>query len=292
MTDPLSITAGVIAVVTLAYDSGKTLYEFINGILEAPKALKDMNGDLAAIQKVLNSLKVELEGTPDATLSAGLKKFLNDIKPSLEGCTEACDEFKAKLVKVTSHSTEAHTSKRDRIKLQFQDKEISAFKYRMASYKATLSIALEYASLKTTTDNSKAIQALESKIEIAMTSISGQIQGVEIGMQALSDFDTQKNELMAAMEQQSLALAQCLKACTTALSSTSESSGHKYLYTKAIGNAIQLVGNVGQTGTGGTSHTYSQVIGENDAQQVVGDVEGQIALAMFRQHRQDAKGSG
>lgn len=119
-----------------------------------------------------------------------------------------------------------------------------------------------------------------------MAGISGQIQGVEIGMQTLADFDTQKNELMAAMEQQSLALAQCLKACTSALSSTAERSGHKYLYTRGIGNAIQLIGNVGQTGTGGAAHEYAQVIGEGDAMQIVGDTEGKVALDIFRERLQ------
>jgi uncharacterized protein YoxC len=150
MPDPLSITASVIAVATLAYSSSKKLYEFVQSIQEAPKTLKDMNSDLAALQKVLNSLIEQLTTTPVEDVSVGLKGCLEDIKPSLKGCSEACDEFNAKLAKITSHSTEDHTSKRDKIKLQFQDKEILAFKYRISSYKATLSLALEFASLYVT----------------------------------------------------------------------------------------------------------------------------------------------
>jgi hypothetical protein len=135
-------------------------------------------------------------------------------------------------------------------------------------------------------DNAKAIQSFSTKIESTMNSIAGQIQGIEIGMQAISDFGPQKNELLATLEQQSLGLAQCLKACTAVLSSTAEISGHKYLYTKSLGNAMQLIGNVGQTSIGGASHTYNSVIGDNESEQVVGDVEGQVALAMFREHRQ------
>lgn len=147
MTDPLSVSAGVIAVVALAYNSSKALYEFVKDIHGAPKTLKDLKVDLEALQQVLNSLRAKLDGVPNANLSDSLKWLLDDINPPLEGCAEACEEFHTRLMKITPNSNESHTSFRNKVKLQFQDKDIVAFRYRLGSYKATLNVALSFASL-------------------------------------------------------------------------------------------------------------------------------------------------
>jgi len=120
-----------------------------------------------------------------------------------------------------------------------------------------------------------------------MNTISGQVQGMEIGMQAVAEFGAQKEELIRAMENQNVALAQCLKACTTALSTTTKSLGHEYKYARALDDAIQLVGNVGSVRGGGASHRYNVVLGQDRAQQILGDTEGNVALAILREHRQN-----
>jgi hypothetical protein len=147
MAEAIGLAASVIGVATLAYSSSKALYELLNGIHEAPKTLEFLKTDLGALQKLLSSLEVELKQKPDESLSDGLKKCLEEIEPSLKGCSRACDEFKVKLSKITSNSTEQHFSWRDKGKLLFQEEEITTFRYRLASYKATLNIALSFASL-------------------------------------------------------------------------------------------------------------------------------------------------
>jgi hypothetical protein len=147
MAEAIGLAASVIGIATLACSSSKALYELLDGIYEAPQTLKFLKTDLDALQKLLSSLEAELKHKPDETLSDGLEKCLKEIEPSLKGCLTACDEFKLKLSKIVSHSTEQHTSLRDKVKLQFQEKEITAFRYRLASYKATVNIALSFASL-------------------------------------------------------------------------------------------------------------------------------------------------
>jgi hypothetical protein len=148
MSDPLSITASVAAIATLAYASSKTLYEIIKDIRDAPKSFCELITDLEALQDVLNALKAEFEGNDrDATLSEAQRSCLKELGPSLRGCSDVCDQFKSKLEELMSHSHDGHTSFRDRVKLQFHDKEISAFRFRLASYKSTLSVGLGFASL-------------------------------------------------------------------------------------------------------------------------------------------------
>jgi ethanolamine utilization microcompartment shell protein EutS len=57
----LSIIASTIAVVTLAYKSTKTLVEFIDCLRGAPKLIKDVKGDVEAVQHILKSFELLLE---------------------------------------------------------------------------------------------------------------------------------------------------------------------------------------------------------------------------------------
>jgi hypothetical protein len=147
MAEALGITASVIAIATLAYDSSKRLFEIVDGIRNAHKAISDFKTDIEALQQLLKSLASEIEGTEDANLPERFKKYLEELKPLLNGCSNACLQFEQKISKITSHSDENRTSFRDSVKLQFQEKEILTFRYRLASYKATLNIALTLAYL-------------------------------------------------------------------------------------------------------------------------------------------------
>jgi Fungal N-terminal domain of STAND proteins len=62
----------------------------------------------------------------------------------MQGCNVACKEFVEKL---TRHSSAGKTRFDDMVRLQFQEKEIMAFKYRIGSDKSTLNIALGMATL-------------------------------------------------------------------------------------------------------------------------------------------------
>lgn len=147
MAEGLGVAAAIIGVATLAYQSSKSLYELISTIREAPATLQELGADLSALQQLLGSLEAKLKDTPDTSLSEGLKYCLEETKPCLEGCAKACKDFRTKLSEIMSHSTQGHTSRRDKVKLHFQEQDILVFRYRIASWKATLSIALELASL-------------------------------------------------------------------------------------------------------------------------------------------------
>ena len=148
MTDPLTVSAGIIAVVTVAYSSSKTLFEVVEGIRDAPKTFEDLRTDLGALQEVLGLLGARLDpGGQGGTFSEAQVSCLEHLATPLRACSDACSEFKLKLDGMTRHSTDTHTSLRDRIKSLFKDEEIKTFRFKLASYKLTLSIALGFASL-------------------------------------------------------------------------------------------------------------------------------------------------
>ena len=148
MTDPLSVSASIIAVVTTAHSISTTLFEIVKGIYDAPKTFQELRTDLAALQEVLGLLEARLDsGGQGEPFSEAQISCLEHLASPLSAYSDACSKFKLKLEEIMCRSSDGHTSFRDRFNLHFEDKEITAFRFRLASYKLTLSIALEFASL-------------------------------------------------------------------------------------------------------------------------------------------------
>jgi hypothetical protein len=146
MTDPLSVTAGVIAVAGLAYSSSKALYELISTIQDAPQGFQELNQSIAALSQILEALRTNLDGR-GTRLSQSQIACLQEAKPILEGCDHACKNFKTKIEGLTIHSHDSRRSFRDSIKLHFQNKSIADFRMRLADWKESLAIALDVALL-------------------------------------------------------------------------------------------------------------------------------------------------
>jgi hypothetical protein len=130
MVDPLSVTAGVIAVAGLAYSSSKALYDLISTIRDAPQVFQDLNQYIEALNQILKALKTNLDGR-GARLSESQIACLQEAKPTLEGCDLACKDFKTKIEGLTAHSQDGRRSFRDSIKLNFQNKSIADFRMRV-----------------------------------------------------------------------------------------------------------------------------------------------------------------
>jgi hypothetical protein len=142
MADPLSVTAGVIAVAGLAYSSSKALYELISTIRDAPQEFQDLNQYIEALSQILKALKTNLDGR-GARLSESQIACLQDARPTLEGCDLACKEFKTKIERLATHSQDGRRSFRDSVKLNFQNKSIADFRTRVANWKESLALALD-----------------------------------------------------------------------------------------------------------------------------------------------------
>ena len=93
MGDPLSVTDSVIAVAGLAFKSAKTLNEAIASFANAPELLRDLGKGLGILQNILQALKEELDGVPNADLANDQKACFEGLKPPLGACEEVCDRF-------------------------------------------------------------------------------------------------------------------------------------------------------------------------------------------------------
>lgn len=145
--DPLSITAGIIAVAGLAYNSCRALNDTIRGLKDVPDTLKSLQSSLGAFETVVEPLERDLEGLENSGLSDEQQASLRALDPVLRSCRTVCDDFARRLVELTSHSDEHRVAKLDRLRLHFYDGDIRVLKEKLAQCQRTLGDALGYAGL-------------------------------------------------------------------------------------------------------------------------------------------------
>jgi hypothetical protein len=123
--DSLSVTASVITVITLAWDSSKAAYELIDGLMDALKVIAHSKNLLSETQNTLDSLKDALTSgsEPADVLSFILQKIRLGV--TLESTRGVCNKFSETIKEFTSHSTDLRFSKRDKLMITFHESKIN-----------------------------------------------------------------------------------------------------------------------------------------------------------------------
>lgn len=145
--EPLNITASVISVTCLAYESGKALRDIIQSLRNAPDALKSLYNALGAFEDVAKSLQHDLDGLEDSAFSPDQKDSLRALEPVMRYCNTVCDAFATRLAELTSHSDQDHITWIDRFRLHFNDSDIRLLKENLAQCQRTLNDALTFTNL-------------------------------------------------------------------------------------------------------------------------------------------------
>lgn len=140
--DGISLAASVIAVATLAWQSTKAVYDVVDGLVDAPNVIADSKRLLSQTQNTLDTLK--------GTLTAGtrtpgvLDSILQKIKlnSALESVQCLCNEFREKLMRYTSHSTDSRFGNRDRFTVSLHESKITRFNKQLGDCQRTISLVL------------------------------------------------------------------------------------------------------------------------------------------------------
>ena len=138
MSEPIGVTSGVLALTAFAFQSSKTLYQLFHSFQHHGSKVQQLKDELQALTGVLESLQATLEA---ATMD------MSSLKLPLLRCGKACQEFAEIVQKCTAHSKGPRTSFRDWVKLNYMGKDVAGFTTLMASYKATIMIALGDANM-------------------------------------------------------------------------------------------------------------------------------------------------
>ena len=139
MADPLSVTSGVIALVTFALQTSVTLYATIRGFQSRDKRARGLKNELGDLTTVLKSLLETVYNCPELNFEA--------LKLPLYRCGKTCEEYGEVVARCTKHSTESRSSIRDWVTQQYLQGDIDDFKDMLATYKSTINIALANANL-------------------------------------------------------------------------------------------------------------------------------------------------
>lgn len=144
--DPLSVTASAVALATAALQSAKALHDLVDGLADAPHSVSHSKSLLSQTQTTLGTLARTLETNcaPD-TVNSVLKEI--ELNKVLESTKSICQGFTAAMTRVTSHSTDSHFSKRDRLVVYFQDSKINKLNRDLADCQRTITMVLSSITL-------------------------------------------------------------------------------------------------------------------------------------------------
>jgi len=130
MADPLSISVSVLAVVTAAIKSTKSLSATVGRYKDRDKILNRLQHALEDLINVLSSLE-------------GVVASEAPILPILQGpvgrCSQVCREFEEAM---KTFSGMSKTGFRDWAKMEFMRDDINGFMDTLASYKSTILVGL------------------------------------------------------------------------------------------------------------------------------------------------------
>lgn len=153
--------------------------------------------------------------------------------------------------------------------------------------------------IKTASENLAATKGLETNIEDAAARLTGQVQGLKIGLQAMLDAgsggerltaadrrfhltEAQQSDAVEAIEKQSITLSYCYRACMAALQETTKATGQDYKFVKASNQARLLMGDLGNVQEGAARHTFSNIEVEG-GWAVAGNMAGDSATNFFKE---------
>jgi hypothetical protein len=134
MADPISITSGIVGLVSFGLQASQALYTTLQSLKNYTKTIRELKQQLEALQNVLQ----DLEKAADDEL---ISEF-ESIKLPLYCCAKACKEFEGMIRKCTENSSDTHRSFRDWAKLRYMGNDINGFCDQLATYKSTIQVAL------------------------------------------------------------------------------------------------------------------------------------------------------
>lgn len=141
MADPLSISSGVLALVTFAFHSSVTLYQTIRSFQSQDKTARALKNELGDLSSVLEALLETTSSNPDIDFTI--------LKSPVLRCGKACEEYGELIARCTKHSKHSKTrpSFRDWATQKYLQGDIDEFKDMLAGYKSTINIALAHANM-------------------------------------------------------------------------------------------------------------------------------------------------
>lgn len=130
MADPLSISASLLAVVTAAIQSSKSLCATVQRYKARDKTLNRLHGELEDLINILDALQA----------AAGTEaQILKLLEGPIDRCNHVCRDFELAMEKFKDKSTLGLI---DWARMEFMTSDINGFMDALSGYKATIGVGL------------------------------------------------------------------------------------------------------------------------------------------------------
>jgi hypothetical protein len=144
MSDPFTITAGVVGIVVPALHGARLLIDDLKKITDAPRVVTSLETDLTSVSSSLESLKAINEPQWQVLGS----RIVDQSKAAVKTCTTACDAMRGDLQRWTRRSRDGKLSWRDKANIGFfKERRVKAMSEQLQSCKQTLSSVVGVATL-------------------------------------------------------------------------------------------------------------------------------------------------
>ena len=159
MADPISISASVAGLISLADLVFSRAYTYIKAVDSAPEEAQSLVSSLGALSGILHNLFLvarQMEGEPvDATIRINY----------ISSCRRTMEKMKKKLGSFDMYSSDDKLRLRKRLKWPFSATEVKSLGMEIERHKSTLSLALNVDSLSALLRSLSGQKDLEDGIE-------------------------------------------------------------------------------------------------------------------------------
>ncbi|KAJ9220449.1 hypothetical protein DTO169C6_7193 [Paecilomyces variotii] len=145
----------------------KGLYEFIEGIKNAPRHVLAIAQDVRGLYLVLGSLQGLLACLHQDSLPSNVLPMLESLQQPLDHCLFAFRQLQQKVGRYTKPASDGQVRMRKwtAFRWQFTEKEADVWREHLISYKLTLDVAIATANLANTSQNLYVTQTIEQQMQ-------------------------------------------------------------------------------------------------------------------------------
>jgi hypothetical protein len=137
--ETVALDLGLPALSSLAHKASDSLHSTICSYPPLPDFVRDLLGELEALNQLLDSLEETVNAPTEADLSA--------LAIPLRRCGEACRQFGEAIEKCLLQPSAGRTKSLGWLKIKYMGENIDGFKRILSAYKMTIIVALTDESL-------------------------------------------------------------------------------------------------------------------------------------------------
>ncbi|EFQ99369.1 hypothetical protein MGYG_02380 [Nannizzia gypsea CBS 118893] len=204
MTDPLSITASVLAVTTVAIQSTKSLCDTVKRFRGRDKTLRRLQDELEDLANILNSL---------SQMSDAETPMLALLEGPIDRCSQVCDDFERSMKVFSGKSNPGF---RDWTKMEFMRGDINEFIDAITGYKLTISVGLGTVTMHTSKVSHQVLQEFNEVIQDTVYNLKVHLQRIDEKMGQFTIENTSASNINIDLKDERAVTKQCLRICEDA----------------------------------------------------------------------------